>query len=169
LGIWGWILHLGIRIRTSIFAFGDSYSNKHFAILAFGDFDKHAYCILPFCHFDKHAYCSGGCSSSSPVRRVRALEGWRWRGGAEDGGSARWRSDEGRRMQRRGACVLTRGVRFVERPSDLNFECVDLIGPQRPWVDGVGAGRGTAPPRGSASRLGRGQNHRGYALPLRVF
>jgi hypothetical protein len=68
-------------------AFGDSYSNKHFGIWAFGDSYSNK-------HFDKHAYCSGGCSSSSPVRRVRALEGWRWRG-AEDGGSARWRSDEG--------------------------------------------------------------------------
>jgi hypothetical protein len=50
--------------------------------------------------------------------------------------------------------AATRGMRFVEQPSDLTFECVDLIGPQHRWMDGVGAARGTDPPRGSAAERG---------------
>jgi hypothetical protein len=47
----------------------------------------------------------------------------------------------------------------------LNFECVDLIGPQRRWMDGVGAGRGTDPPRGSAGRTAGGRTTGGMSCP----
>jgi hypothetical protein len=69
-------------------------------------------------------------------------ESVRWRGGAEDGFSRQRRGATEAATRGDGAWCTAASVNFVERPSDLNFECVDLIGPQRRWVVGVGGGGG---------------------------